>query len=110
MTGIRCNIAVLNCIYEEAFLGFSYWVPSEARSAQCAECVSRRNTTRRVNFIFDADVGFFFSIRSVKWLGFPKEEGTMQSNPRPHLSTKPGRTIINGLRLRQRWLQLMRCR
>jgi RNA-directed DNA polymerase len=24
MTGIRCNIAVLNCIYEEAFLGFSY--------------------------------------------------------------------------------------
>ena len=64
----RATAAVLNQIYEEDFLGFSYgFRPGRGQhNALDALCVGI--TTRRVNFIFDADVRSFFDEVSQSWL------------------------------------------
>jgi RNA-directed DNA polymerase len=51
---------VLNCIYEEEVLGFSYsFRPGRGQhNALDALCVGI--TSKKVNFIFDADVRSFF--------------------------------------------------
>jgi RNA-directed DNA polymerase len=55
----RATVEVLNCIYEEEFLGFSYgFRPGRGQhNALDALCVGI--TSKKVNFIFDADVQSF---------------------------------------------------
>ena len=57
----RATVAVLNCIFEEDFLGFSYgFRPGRGQhNALDALCVGI--TTKKVNFIFDADVRSFLN-------------------------------------------------
>jgi RNA-directed DNA polymerase len=64
----RATVAVLNCIFEEDFLGFSYgFRPGRGQhNALDALCVGI--TTKKVNFILDADVRSFFDEVSQQWL------------------------------------------
>jgi RNA-directed DNA polymerase len=64
----RATVEVLNCIFEEDFLGFSYgFRPGRGQhNALDALCVGI--TTKKVNFIFDGDVRSFFDEVSQQWL------------------------------------------
>jgi group II intron reverse transcriptase/maturase len=64
----RATAEVLNCIYEEDFLGFSYgFRPGRGQhNALDALCVGI--TTQKVNFILDADIQSFFDEVSQNWL------------------------------------------
>jgi RNA-directed DNA polymerase len=64
----RAAVAVLNAIYEEDFLGFSYgFRPGRgAHDAMDALVVGIERT--RVNFILDADIRSFFDTVSQEWL------------------------------------------
>src|SRR5208282_6934191 len=64
----RATVAVLNAIYEEDFLGFSYgFRPGRGtHDALDALCVGINST--KVNFILDADIRSFFDTVSHDWL------------------------------------------
>jgi group II intron reverse transcriptase/maturase len=64
----RAVVAVLNAIYEEDFLGFSYgFRPGRsAHDALDALCVGI--DSRKVNFILDADIRSFFDTVDQQWL------------------------------------------
>jgi RNA-directed DNA polymerase len=64
----RAVVAVLNAIYEEDFLGFSYgFRPGRsAHDALDALCVGIDR--RKVNFVLDADIRSFFDTVNQQWL------------------------------------------
>ncbi len=64
----RATATVLNAIYEEDFLGFSYgFRPGRnAHHAMDALCVGI--TSKKVNFILDADIRSFFDTVNQDWL------------------------------------------
>src|SRR5215831_6034365 len=64
----RATADVLNCIFEEDFLGFSYgFRPGRGQhNALDALCVGI--TSKKVNFVFDADIRSFFDEVSQNWL------------------------------------------
>src|SRR3981189_2534326 len=62
----RATAAVLNAIYEEDFLGFSYGFRPKRGQHNALDALVV--TSRRVNFIFDADVAAFFDSVSKDWL------------------------------------------
>src|ERR1700732_3426703 len=64
----RATAAVLNAIYEEDFLGFSYGFRPKRGQHDALDALVVGITTRRVNFIFDADVASFFDSVSQNWL------------------------------------------
>jgi RNA-directed DNA polymerase len=64
----RATVAVLNCIYEEEFLGFSYGFRPKRGPHDALDALVVGISTRRVNFIFDADVASFFDSVSKEWL------------------------------------------
>ena len=64
----RATVAVLNCIYEEDFLGFSYGFRPKRGQHDALDALCVGITTRKVNFIFDADVRSFFDEVSQSWL------------------------------------------
>ena len=64
----RAVVAVLNCIYEEDFLGFSYGFRPKRGQHDALDALCVGITTRKVNFIFDADVRSFFDEVSQSWL------------------------------------------
>ena len=64
----RATVAVLNCVYEEEFLGFSYGFRPKRGQHDALDALVVGITTRRVNFIFDADVASFFNSVSKNWL------------------------------------------
>jgi len=64
----RATVAVLNSIYEEDFLGFSYGFRPKRGQHDALDALVVGITTRRVNFIFDADVASFFDSVSKDWL------------------------------------------
>jgi len=64
----RATVAVLNCIYEEEFLGFSYGFRPKRSQHDCLDALVVGITSRRVNFILDADVRSFFDEVSQSWL------------------------------------------
>src|ERR1700692_1241343 len=64
----RATATVLNCIYEEEFLGFSYGFRPERGQHDALDALIVGITTQRVNFIFDADVRSFFDEVSQSWL------------------------------------------
>jgi len=64
----RATVAVLNSIYEEDFLGFSYGFRPKRGQHDALDALCVGITTRKVNFIFDADVRSFFDEVSQSWL------------------------------------------
>src|ERR1700686_2515273 len=64
----RATATVLNCIYEEEFLGFSYGFRPERGQHNALDALIVGITTQRVNFILDADVRSFFDEVSQSWL------------------------------------------
>jgi RNA-directed DNA polymerase len=64
----RATAEVLNCIFEEDFLGFSYgFRPGRGQhNALDALCVGI--TTKKVNYILDADIRSFFDEVSKEWV------------------------------------------
>jgi group II intron reverse transcriptase/maturase len=64
----KATVAVLNCIYEEEFLGFSYGFRPKRGQHDALDALVVGITDRRVNFIFDADVASFFDSVSKDWL------------------------------------------
>jgi len=64
----KATVAVLNCVYEEEFLGFSYGFRPKRGAHDALDALVVGISTRRVNFIFDADVASFFDSVSKEWL------------------------------------------
>jgi RNA-directed DNA polymerase len=64
----RATAAVLNQIYEEDFLGFSYGFRPGRGQHDALDALCVGITTKRVNFILDADVRSFFDEVSQSWL------------------------------------------
>ncbi|MGB6438462.1 MAG: reverse transcriptase domain-containing protein, partial [Methyloceanibacter sp.] len=64
----RATAAVLNAVYEEDFLGFSYGFRPKRGQHNALDALIVGITSRRVNFIFDADVASFFDSVSKDWL------------------------------------------
>src|SRR5260370_3166033 len=65
----RATAAVLNAIYEEDFLGVSYRFRPKRGQPDALDALVVGIKSRRVNFIFDADVASFFDSVSKDWLG-----------------------------------------
>src|SRR6516164_5619881 len=64
----RATAAVLNAIYEEDFLGFSYGSRPGRSPHDAMDALAVGITTKKVNFILDADVRSFFDSVSKDWL------------------------------------------
>src|SRR6201993_1555685 len=61
-------VMVLNAIYEEDFLGFSYGFRPGRGPHDASDALAVAITSRKVNFILDADVRDFFGSVSQEWL------------------------------------------
>ena len=64
----RATVAVLNCVYEEEFLGFSYGFRPKRGQHDCLDALVVGITSRKVSFILDADIQNFFGAVSQEWL------------------------------------------
>ena len=64
----RATAAVLNSIYEEEFLGFSYGFRPKRGQHDALDALIVGISSKRVNFILDADVRSFFDEVSQSWL------------------------------------------
>ncbi len=61
-------VLVLNAIYEEDFLGFSYGFRPGRGPHDALDALAVGITSRKVNFILDADIRSFFDSVSQEWL------------------------------------------
>jgi len=64
----RAAIVVLNAIYEEDFLGFSYGFRPKRSQHQSLDALVVGISSRKVNYILDADIRAFFDTVSQEWL------------------------------------------
>jgi len=64
----RATAAVLNAIYEEEFLGFSYGFRTGRSQHDALDALSVGITSTKVNYILDADIAGFFDTVSHEWL------------------------------------------
>jgi RNA-directed DNA polymerase len=64
----RATVAVLNAIYEEDFLGFSYGFRSGRGPHDALDALVVGISSRKVNWILDADIRSFFDEVSQEWL------------------------------------------
>jgi RNA-directed DNA polymerase len=64
----RATAAVLNAIYEEDFLGFSYGFRPGRSAHDALDALVVAIESRRVNFILDADIRSFFDTVDQRWL------------------------------------------
>jgi RNA-directed DNA polymerase len=64
----RAVVAVLNAIYEEDFLGFSYGFRPGRSQHDALDALSMAIGETRVNWILDADIRGFFDSVSQEWL------------------------------------------
>src|SRR5467141_3258548 len=64
----RATAVVLNTIYEEEFLGFSYGFRPKRSQHDALDALVVGITDKKVNFILDADVRSFFDEVSQHWL------------------------------------------
>ena len=64
----RATATVLNAIYEEDFLGFSYGFRPGRGAHDAMDALVVGITTRKVNWILDADIEKFFDTVSQDWL------------------------------------------
>ena len=63
----RATAAVLNAIYEEEFLGFSYGFRPNRNQHDALDALIVGITSKNVNFILDADIRSFFQEVSQEW-------------------------------------------
>ena len=63
----RATAAVLNAIYEEEFLGFSYGFRPKRNQHDALDALIVGITSKNVNFILDADIRSFFQEVSQEW-------------------------------------------
>ncbi len=61
-------VTILNQIYEEAFLGFSYGFRPERNPHNALDAVWVGITKRKVNWVLDADIRGFFDAMDHEWL------------------------------------------
>ncbi len=64
----KATAAVLNSVYEEEFLGFSYGFRPGRGQHDALDALAVGISTRRVNFILDADIRSFFDEVCQSWL------------------------------------------
>ncbi|HEV3310025.1 MAG TPA: group II intron reverse transcriptase/maturase, partial [Chloroflexota bacterium] len=64
----RAAVVVLNAIYEEDFLGFSYGFRPKRGQHDALDALVVGITSRKVNYILDADIRGFFDAVSQSWL------------------------------------------
>jgi retron-type reverse transcriptase len=64
----RATVAVLNAIYEEDFLGFSYGFRPKRNQHGALDALVVGITSKKVNYILDADIRSFFDSVSQEWL------------------------------------------
>src|SRR5262249_56413371 len=64
----RAMVAVLNAIYEEDFLGFSYGFRPGRSAHDAMDALVVAIEGREVNYILDADIRSFFDTVSQDWL------------------------------------------
>jgi RNA-directed DNA polymerase len=64
----RAVVAVLNVIYEEDFLGFSYGFRPKRGAHDAMDALVVGITTKKVNFILDADIRSYFDSVNQAWL------------------------------------------
>jgi len=64
----RATAAVLNAIYEEDFLGFSYGFRPGRSAHDAMDALVVGISSRKVNWILDADIRSFFDTVSQEWL------------------------------------------
>jgi RNA-directed DNA polymerase len=64
----RATVGVLNSIYEEDFLGFSYGFRPKRGQHDALDALVVGITSTKVNWILDADVRSFFDEVSQEWL------------------------------------------
>src|SRR5467141_3315092 len=64
----RAVVAVLNAIYEEDFLGFSYGFRPKRSQHDALDALVVGITSKKVNWILDADIRSFFDSVSQQWL------------------------------------------
>ena len=64
----RATAAVLNVIYEEDFLGFSYGFRPGCSQHDALDALCVGITSTKVNYILDADIRSFFETVSQDWL------------------------------------------
>jgi RNA-directed DNA polymerase len=64
----RATITVLNAIYEEDFLGFSYGFRAKRGQHDALDALVVGITTKKVNFILDADIRSYFDSVNQAWL------------------------------------------
>ena len=64
----RATVAVLNAIYEEDFLGFSYGFRPKRGPHDALDALVVGISSMRVNYILDADIRSFFDDVSHEWL------------------------------------------
>src|SRR5918993_459088 len=64
----KATVAVLNAIYEEDFLGFSYGFRPKRGQHDALDALAVGITGTKVNWILDADIRSFFDAVSQEWL------------------------------------------
>src|SRR5438876_3248060 len=64
----RATGALLNAIYEEDFLGFSYGFRPKRSQHDALDALIVGITSKKVNWILDADIRSFFDMVSQQWL------------------------------------------
>jgi group II intron reverse transcriptase/maturase len=64
----RAVVALLNAIYEEEFLGFSYGFRPGRGTHDALDALCVGITSRKVSYILDADIRSFFDEISQEWL------------------------------------------
>ena len=64
----RASIAVLNAIYEEDFLGFSYGFRPKRGQHDALDALIVGITSKKVNYVLDADIRNFFDTVDQTWL------------------------------------------
>ncbi len=64
----RATVEVLNAIYEQDFLGFSYGFRPAKSAHNALDAVAVGVSTKKVNWILDADISKFFETIEHNWL------------------------------------------
>ena len=64
----RAAVAVMNTIYEADFVGFSYGFRPKRGQHQALDALYVGISTKKVNYVFDADIRDFFNKISREWL------------------------------------------
>jgi len=64
----RATVEVLNAIYEQDFIGFSYGFRPGRSAHNALDAVSVGVSARKVNFVLDADISKFFDTIEHGWL------------------------------------------